>query len=135
MKPVNQFDKETGVFIKKYPSIADAARSLGDYSINSSISSCCLGYETCKTVQGYIWRFADDENDINNLIIEKKRNLNEIDQFDLEGNFIKRHDSASAAIDSINKSSTTTITNCCAGIYKTGYDFIWKYVYEVKIIN
>ena len=49
-----------------------------------------------------------------------------INQYDLEGNFIKRWDSAAAAAKSLNKPSNN-LTDCCKGKLKTAYKFIWKY--------
>lgn len=53
-KQVLQFNKQ-GEFVKEYPSIADAAKTLGiDQSI---ISKCCLGRKYHKSAGGYIWKY------------------------------------------------------------------------------
>ena len=49
-----------------------------------------------------------------------------INQYDLEGNFIKRWDSAIDASKILNISSTG-ITGCCKERLKTHKNFIWKY--------
>ena len=50
-----------------------------------------------------------------------------INQYDLEGNFIKRWDGAIDAARFLNKKGSGDITDCCKGKLKTAYKFIWKY--------
>jgi len=50
-----------------------------------------------------------------------------VNQYDLEGNFIKRWDGAKDAAKSLNKKAGFDITNCCKGKNKTAYKYIWKY--------
>ena len=63
-KRILQYDKN-GNFIKEYPSINEAARQLGKESVHgaTNISMCARGIT--KTAYGYIWKFADD---INNMV-------------------------------------------------------------------
>ena len=50
-----------------------------------------------------------------------------VNQYDLEGNFIKQWDGAVDAAKSLCKKAGFDITNCCKGKKKTTYKFIWKY--------
>lgn len=54
-KPILQLDKEGNV-IKKWPSISEAAESLGYIASNSHIIDCLKGRH--KTAHGYGWRYA-----------------------------------------------------------------------------
>ena len=49
-----------------------------------------------------------------------------INQFDLQGNFIKRWDSATDISKKLGLDNSN-ISQCCRGKYKTTYKFIWKY--------
>ena len=49
-----------------------------------------------------------------------------IDQFDLQGNFIKTWDSAVIAEQELNLSSGG-ISACCRGKQKKAFGFIWKF--------
>jgi hypothetical protein len=50
-----------------------------------------------------------------------------INQYDLEGNFIKQWEGATQARKSLGKTSGSDIIQCCRGKKKTAYKFIWKY--------
>lgn len=54
MKPVAQYNPDTGEKIAEFDSIAKAAASItGAYSAN--ISTCCKG--NAPTAYGYVWRY------------------------------------------------------------------------------
>lgn len=55
-RPVIQIDIETGERVKEYPSIAEAARTIGVAS-SSNIGQCCRGEK--KTIAGYRWKYKD----------------------------------------------------------------------------
>ena len=50
-----------------------------------------------------------------------------INQYDLEGNFIKQWDGAKDAAIALDKKVSPAITECCQGKRKMAYKFIWKY--------
>lgn len=50
-------------------------------------------------------------------------------QFDKNGNFIRKWDSASSAAFSLNKPSSA-ISECCNGKRKSAYNYIWKFQKE-----
>ena len=56
-KPIIQLSRNFE-FIRKWDSATDAAREIGGFS--TSITACCNG--RLKTAYGFIWRYADDEN-------------------------------------------------------------------------
>lgn len=53
-KPVDQYTLD-GTFVKRWPSVADAARELG--LSKGNISKCCKG--KYKSTGGFIWKFAE----------------------------------------------------------------------------
>lgn len=48
-------------------------------------------------------------------------------QYDLEGNFIKKHDSLVDATKEMGLKSNSTISLCCSGKYETAAGYKWKY--------
>ena len=55
-KAVLQYDKNTGILIKEYHSVMEAARNIN--KSRSSICMCCNGQR--KTAHGCIWRYKED---------------------------------------------------------------------------
>jgi hypothetical protein len=49
-------------------------------------------------------------------------------QYDLDKNFIRQWNSATLASQHLNKKSPAAITECCRGIRKSIYGFIWRHV-------
>jgi hypothetical protein len=49
-------------------------------------------------------------------------------QYDLNGNFIKKWDSATLAAYFLNKKWGASITECCRGIRNNTYGFIWRHI-------
>ena len=56
-KPVNQYDLQ-GNYIQSFTGVREAGETLGISS--GHISSCCKGKR--KTIGGYIWRYANEQN-------------------------------------------------------------------------
>lgn len=50
-----------------------------------------------------------------------------VNQYDLEGNFIKRWDYIEDADMFYNKKRSTNIGSCCRGRQKTAYGFVWRF--------
>lgn len=51
-----------------------------------------------------------------------------VNQYDLQGNYIRTHNSVNDAARFINKpKDATSITKCCKGSNKTAHKYIWKY--------
>ncbi len=53
-------------------------------------------------------------------------NSKPVNQYDLNGNFIKRWDCITDACEMLNIQQSG-ISSCCIGIYKTSHGYIWKY--------
>ena len=75
----------------------------------------------------------------NNILIRSSDEINQkclgkvVNQYSLNGEYIKSFPSAKAAADSLGKTTTTSkgatshITDVCRGKRKTAYGFIWKF--------
>lgn len=50
-----------------------------------------------------------------------------VDQYDMNGNYIKTFDSLMDAAKSVGKDNNSAIVGCCKGKRKSYYGFIWKY--------
>lgn len=117
--PVYQYNLN-GIFIREWVSIIDVQRKLG---INqTAISGTCRGIR--KTAGGFIWRYSND--DFKNNVAPHKKPGKCIDQYELNGVFIKSWDSINEAAISVN-TSPSNISGACTGKYKTAAKYIWKY--------
>lgn len=63
-------------------------------------------------------------------ISKNRRNKKKINQYDLNGNFIKTWNSAVDIRNYYNAYNTGHITKCCQGIYKQMYGYRWEYANE-----
>lgn len=129
-RSISQYDLK-GNFIKKWNSITEAKQV---YS--GDITSCCLGKQ--KTASGFIWRYFNNTTDkIEVNLVNKHKNIKKSEnwiknkykpvlQYDLEGNFIKEWESIKQIIETLNYSQSG-ISNCCRGLYKQAYNYIWKF--------
>lgn len=115
---VIQYNLE-GVFLNKFSSVQEASEFSG-------VSKAMI-YESCRksTDRGgnYLWRWEKDSP-------PKKyyhRCMKLVNQYDLEGNFIKQYESINEAGRSVSKNGGSNIYYCCQGKRKTAYGYVWKY--------
>lgn len=119
IKPVLQYDLH-GNFIKKWDAIKDAEDYLKTEN-HTNISACCLGKQ--KSAWGYIWKYQ--KGPIETKIKGIKHTLI-VEQYDLEGNFIKEWESVKQ-IKEILGFAYSTIYECLNGKWKQTNGYIWKY--------
>lgn len=128
-RKVCQYDKR-GNLLNIWESIKDASLELGVQS--KHIPDACRGNR--KSVGGYVWRYYEDTLGESIEIPKRKRNpetwfnshRKEIDQFDLNGQFIKRWNSALEASNALGI-STGQLCDTCKGKHKTAKGYIWRY--------
>lgn len=130
-KPINQYSLNKEL-IRSWDSAMDVERILG-YG-HRGINQCCR--RKIYTSHGYIWRYQDDCDDINDVIIKNiycqhsmfNTQQRLINQYDLDGQLIKQWDSIDEASKSFNKSNVA-ILNCCdrRGKAKSAYGYQWRY--------
>lgn len=141
--PVNQYDKK-GNLIASYDSLSIAAKTIG--STPTEISFSCQGKNgTCK---GYVWRYADINNEAQIKENEAKRakRIQEgskkrakktsipVMQCSLDGVPMKMYASATVAGD-ITHINKTSINKAMRGVIKTAGGYIWKYAAECSEIH
>lgn len=102
-KPIKQFDKK-GNFIKIWDCAIDAANELNIDRAN--INHCCNHKPNHKTAGGFIWRYENDNSEINTYTD------NSIVQLDLNNNLIEIFKTAVLASTKTGI-STCSISNCC----------------------
>ena len=118
---INQYTLE-GIYIKTFQSFGDAKSFIG-----SDVGCCCRG--ECKSIKGFIWAY--NKGDYSNLTSEqlemyKTNYYKPINQYDLQGNFIKSFKSIKDAGE-ILKINSGNIVAMLKGRQKTAHGFVWEY--------
>ena len=62
---------------------------------------------------------------------QSKKIKKEVYQYDLQGNFISKYNSVREAGTSL-RANKANIANCCRGLTKTAYGFVWRYTKESR---
>lgn len=113
---IKQFDLN-GNFIKKWESIAEAARQL--HIDKANIGHCCALKKNHNSAGGFIWRYLNDDTPI------IKYTPHSICQFDLNGNLIAIYKTAIIAKKETGVSSCS-ISMCCNGKIDNVKGFVFK---------
>nr|QBM02810.1 hypothetical protein [uncultured archaeon] len=129
-RKVNQISKN-GEVIKTWNSLTEASISLG--IATSSIVSVCSNYRNAKIAGGFIWKyFTDGDISVNLEKSSDPSTWKKINQFSIEGIFIKTWNSIVEIVNTLNIGSNQ-ISDVCANrtcgkkVSKTAGGFIWKY--------
>ena len=123
-KPVIQYDLN-GKFIKLFDTIREAQKEL---NIKGGIGSCCLKRPKYYTAGGFMWRYYNgslkdlSKDDI--MVIPKSYNERLVNQYNLNGKFIKSFNSIREAQ---KETYIKTIYDCVSGKQATAGGFVWKY--------
>jgi hypothetical protein len=125
IKRVNQYSIE-GNFIKTWTSITEAGIEL---SLNtSSIGKCCRQEPSTYQIGGFIWRYSSDVKGKSDIPpVDYNKSKRKVEQYALDGTYLKTFDSLSLAAKEINGASGN-IGKCCIGKRKSVGGYIWKYV-------
>ena len=120
---VKQYDLN-GQFIKEYKSIAEAAKEMN--VCKSTISGGLVNYR--KTAAGFIWKYADDENNgiIEKITINKNRGR-KVGQYDMNMKLLNTYSCAADAGRKVNIHKNH-IGAVLRKLRKTAGGFIWKYL-------
>lgn len=119
-----------GNLIRVWDSMSEAANHLN--ISDKHIPDVCLGKR--RSCGGFMWRYYEDTLGEPIVFPKRKRNpkrwfdshRKEIDQFDKDGNFIKRWNSALEASQALGI-STGQLCDTCKGKHKSAKGYIWKY--------
>ena len=112
-----QYDLE-GNYIKTWNSIKEIKNILG-IKTPYRISECCKGL--LDNYNGYIWKYYSD-NFLKKIEVKKLRIL----QYDLNGNLLNIYEDIPKALTSVKGVSEKMIIDCCNGLRKKAYGYIWK---------
>jgi group I intron endonuclease len=119
------------IFIKKWDSMIDAARSL---NINAgSISRCCNNRQ--KSVGGFFWAYSGSSPSESVQFKRKKTsNYRRVSQFSMSGDFVRSFDSIKIAADCLSL-CPSHIKDCCKKKGRTAGGFFWKYLEDESTLN
>lgn len=136
-KAIDEFDLN-GNFVKKWNCMSDASRN---YNINvSNIAIACKSkqHQACGRLFFYSDTVTEDfVKDFCDRKLYKKRKKyptshtlkqqHAVNQYDMNGDFIKRWDSIKEAAKTLGIKAESNISMCCSGKYKHCKHFIWRY--------
>ncbi len=130
MSKIDQYDFN-GNLINTFNSLQDAKEIFAaSAKASTNIGAACKGESM--TAYGYVWRYHNEPFD-KYPIRENDYNRIKIDQYSIDGKYIKTFNSASDAGKSLNKitksgkGQSSHIINCCIGKRKTAYGYTWRY--------
>ncbi len=121
-KKINQHDMNTGEYIRTFESAKEVSISIPGYNPTVIRADC----KTEFNAYGYRWKYHTGEEHIPSKIEVKIFNNGEkaVDQFRLDGSFVKRYDSIAEAI---RQTGIRNMSSCCSGNRKKAGGFIWRY--------
>lgn len=126
MRRINQYDFD-GNLLHTYKSIAEASRETG--ISKRSISHVCKNTFR-HSANGYIFRFSDDDSpwvDYDSVKCHgNKERMRAIDQFDINGNFIRTYESNQEA-SRVTGFSRRAIWSVLSNKRKTTHGYIFRY--------
>lgn len=111
-----------GRFIESYNSLSEAARDTG--VSRQSLANHLKGDGV--TCGGFQWRKIGDDTPLKEVKSGRDNIIRGIDQYTLDGEYIKSYETAQDAADSIGTYSSSII-KVCRGVHKSHKGFIWKY--------
>lgn len=130
-KAVLQFNLN-GIFMKEYKTAKEASEETG--VLRSSICSCVK--KKIKTAGGYMWRYKENEIISNIKPVEphnfnnnsKKWHMKKINQYTIDGLFIRSFDSISEANEFIGvRKDNGGVSGVVRGTKRTAHGYIWRY--------
>lgn len=83
-------------------------------------------YNLSKLVGGHN-RKATTEDTRAKISASKDKYKKEVYQFDMQGNFIEKYESLSAAMRAVNTNTISHICQCCKGNRAYAYNYLWSY--------
>lgn len=128
--PVVKFGLD-GCLIKRYKSLAAAAKE--EYVTKGNLANVCVNRNGKKTLNGFIFMYEKDYLE-NGFVGYNNSKLKKVEQYDLDGNYIRTFDSVKLAYASTGcttANGAANITAVCKGRQKSAYGYKWKYVDDV----
>ena len=128
--PIDQYSVG-GELLNTFDSFQDALRYLDkrlDQGCN--IRMCCNGESPIRF--GYVWRYHGDSFDKYPVYQKRGGTDKPVDQYTIDGNFIKTHSSAKTAAIAVGLKRGSSIGLVCRGERKSAKGFLWKYHNEMS---
>lgn len=128
--PIDQYSVD-GELLNTFDSFQDALRYLDkrlDQGCN--IRMCCNGESPIRF--GYVWRYHGDSFDKYPVYQKRGGTDKPVDQYTIDGNFIKTHSSAKTAAIAVGLKRGSSIGLVCRGERKSAKGFLWKYHNEMS---
>ena len=126
-RQVDRYDKN-GVYIDSFINAKIAGKELNIES--SSIYACCNKIR--KLAGDYIWKFHDEESEVQKYENLSYKKVKQIDRYTLK--VVNEYDSISIASDETGIRSTS-ISSCCKKRLKTAGNYIWRYADDESNID
>ncbi|PCI27771.1 hypothetical protein COB55_05180 [Candidatus Wolfebacteria bacterium] len=127
-KPVDQYTSD-GIFIKEWKSAEFAGNKLNIHP--DTIGKVCKLNTKSKLAGGFIWKYQGEKINLEDHKNIQKKSIN---QYDMEGNFIKEWESIKEAGDSL-RVTPENIGKVCNGSNKTAAGYIWKYKGDKLVLS
>lgn len=131
MRAVLKFDLD-GNIIKRYDSLSIAAKE--ENIEKGNIANVCVGRNGKLTLNNYIFMYEEDYMK-NGFVGYKNPRAKQVNQYDLDGNFIRTFDSVALAYESTGNKTVNgaaNITAVCKGRQKSAYGYKWIYADDDK---
>ena len=121
-----------GELLNSFSSISEAVKYLKTLNYKASTSNIIQNCQRkITTAYNFIWKYNDDNTPIDVLVNKAKGKTHhrnrKVEQYDLQGNFIKIFNTVKEAQLACNLKSQSAITNAIKGRSKTAAGYIWKY--------
>lgn len=129
--PVVQVDPNTGVIVRRYNSIREAARAVGKEPRN--IAECCKQGRK-KRHGGFIWLFEEAYTTPEQVLQDypsayKANTGSAVGKYDpITGELLERFASTLDAFNSMPGLTMRSLLKCCYGTIATYKGFIWRYI-------
>lgn len=132
-RAVRQYTK-SGYLLREYDTIGVAAKELciSSDDIYMSVETP----EKCPFANGYVWRFADNDNLFDKSEVERAKAIGYqcVRQYSSEGEFIGEHDSVEDAYFATGVSKEHIIASCGKADKIDRRDFVWRHSYDDELM-
>ena len=118
-------DKDSLKELKTFKSLKEAS----DY-VQLASSNICMAIKNGGISGEYRWKYIDQKDYVKNISIQEKLGT-KINQYDLDGNFIKTWNSISLAAKDLSITNSS-IHSCCNNKIKSYKGYIWRYNNSLK---
>lgn len=124
-----------GTLIKRYEGLGIASKE--ENVSKGNLENVCVHRNGKRTLNDFVFMYEDDYNE-NGFVGYKNTRVKAVNQYSLDGKFIRRLDSikqATEVLPCISKNGQANITAVCRYRQKSAYGYIWRYADEVEITN